>query len=144
MPIDLSFDPSEIPLLTDLYELTMAASFFAQGFNRPACFGISVRRLPARRGFLVAAGLERLLEALEQFRFKPVIINYLASLKLFTSDFLDFLGNLRFTGNIYAMAEGSIFFCGRAHYRSARSANRGTAARDSGDQPNWNGLAYRD
>ena len=47
MPIDLRFDPNEIPLLTDLYELTMAASYFTLGFNRPACFGISVRRLPA-------------------------------------------------------------------------------------------------
>jgi nicotinic acid phosphoribosyltransferase len=45
MPIDLRFDPNEIPLLTDLYELTMAASYFALGFNRPACFGMSVRRL---------------------------------------------------------------------------------------------------
>jgi len=64
MPIDLRLDPNEIPLLTDLYELTMAASYFALRFNRPACFGMSVRRLPPRRGFLVSAGLERLLEVL--------------------------------------------------------------------------------
>ena len=59
MPIDLRFDPNEIPLLTDLYELTMAASYFALGFNRPACFGMSVRHLPPRRGFLVAARRDR-------------------------------------------------------------------------------------
>jgi hypothetical protein len=59
MPIDLRFDPNEIPRLTDLYELTMAASYFALGFNRPACSGMSVRCLPPRRGFLVAAGLHR-------------------------------------------------------------------------------------
>lgn len=112
MPIDMRFDPNEIPLLTDLYELTMAASYFALGFNRPACFGMSVRRLPARRGFLVAAGLERLLEALEQFQFEPPIIEYLASLGLFKSDFLDHLGKLRFTGEVHAMAEGTIFFAG--------------------------------
>jgi nicotinate phosphoribosyltransferase len=112
MPIDLRFEPNEIPLLTDLYELTMAASYFALGFNRPACFGISVRRLPPRRGFLVAAGLERLLEALEQFRFEPATLDYLASLQLFKSDFLDFLSELRFTGEVHGMAEGTIFFAG--------------------------------
>ena len=112
MPIDLRFDPNEIPLLTDLYELTMAASYFALGFNRPACFGMSVRHLPPRRGFLVAAGLERLLEALEQFRFESTIIDYLASLQLFKSDFLDLLGKLRFTGEVHAMAEGTVFFAG--------------------------------
>jgi len=112
MPIDLRFDSNEIPLLTDLYELTMAASYFALGFNRPACFGMSVRRLPPRRGFLVAAGLERLLEALEQFRFEPAILDYLASMQLFKSDFLDFLGKLRFTGEVHAMAEGTVFFAG--------------------------------
>src|SRR5713226_8886683 len=62
MPTDLRFDPNETPLFTDLYELTMAASYFEIGFNDPACFTMSSRRLPARRGFLVAAGLERLLE----------------------------------------------------------------------------------
>ncbi len=112
MPIDLRFDPNEIPLLTDLYELTMAASYFTLGFNRPACFGMSVRRLPPRRGFLVAAGLERLLEALEQFRFEPAIIDYLASIRLFKSDFLDMLGKLEFTGEVHAMAEGTVFFAG--------------------------------
>ena len=69
----------------------MAASYFALGFNRPAGFGISVRCLPPHRGFLVAAGLESLLEALEQFRFEPAILDYLASLQLFKSDFLNFL-----------------------------------------------------
>src|SRR5579875_117298 len=112
MPIDLRFDAEEIPLLTDLYELTMAASYFAHGLNGPACFGVSVRRLPAHRGFLVAAGVERLLEALEQFRFTPEIVDYLASLKLFKTDFLTYLATLRFTGEIHAMAEGTIFFPG--------------------------------
>ncbi len=99
MPIDLRFDPNEIPLLTDLYELTMAASYFALGFNRPACFGMSVRHLPPRRGFLVAAGLERLLEALEQFLFEPAIVDYLVTASV-RMDFLDILGKLRFTGEV--------------------------------------------
>ena len=110
MSIDLRFDPNEIPLLTDLYELTMAASYFTLGFNENSCFGMSARRLPPQRGFLVAAGLERLVEALEEFRFEPPIIDYLDSLRIFTADFLDFLGKLRFTGEIHAMPEGTIFF----------------------------------
>ena len=110
MPIDLRFDPGEVALVTDLYELTMAASYFALGYNEPACFDLNVRRMPPRRGFLVAAGLERLLEALEDFHFTPDALDYLASLQLFNPDFLDFLRKLRFTGEIYALPEGTIFF----------------------------------
>jgi nicotinate phosphoribosyltransferase len=110
MPIDLRFDPDEVALLTDLYELTMAASYFALGYNDLACFSLSVRRMPARRGFLVAAGLERLLEALEDFHFAPDAIDYLKSLQLFKPDFLAFLAAIRFTGEIYALPEGTVFF----------------------------------
>src|SRR6266436_3491520 len=110
MPIDLRFDPNETALFVDLYELTMAASYFQIGYNGPACFGLSARRIPARRGFLVTAGIERLLEALEEFRFEPPMIDYLDSLKLFAADFLEFLGKLRFTGDVVAMPEGTIFF----------------------------------
>lgn len=110
MPVDLRLDSNETPLVTDLYELTMAAAYFQIGFNDPACFSMSSRKLPAHRGFLVAAGLERLLEALEEFRFEQPILDYLDSLKIFAADFLAFLGRLRFTGDVVAMAEGTIFF----------------------------------
>ena len=110
MPIDLHFEPAETPLLTDLYELTMAASYFQMGFNERACFTLSVRRLPPHRGFLVAAGLERLLEALEQFRFSQSALDALDALKLFTPEFLQFLGNLRFTCAVDAVFEGTILF----------------------------------
>jgi nicotinate phosphoribosyltransferase len=110
MPIDLRFEPGEIPLLTDLYELTMAASYFQMGFNDRACFTLSVRRLPPRRGFLVAAGLERVLEALEQFHFNQATLDTLDGLKLFSPEFLHFLGHLRFTCEIDAVLEGTIFF----------------------------------
>ncbi|MEA2679548.1 MAG: nicotinate phosphoribosyltransferase [Candidatus Binataceae bacterium] len=110
MPIDLRFAPDEAPLLTDLYELTMAASYFALGFNQPSCFYLGVRRMPLKRGFLVAAGIDRMLEALEQFRFEPDALEYLESLKLFAPEFLAFLGNLRFTGDVHAVPEGTIFF----------------------------------
>ncbi len=110
MPIDLRLEPAEVPLLVDLYELTMAASYFKLGFNQPATFSLSVRRMPPRRGFLVVAGIERLLEAVEQLRFDADALDYLASLNLFEADFLTFLGNLRFTGDIFAMTEGAIAF----------------------------------
>jgi nicotinate phosphoribosyltransferase len=112
MPIDLRFDPHETPLLADLYELTMAASYFKLGFNERAYFSLSVRRLPPPRGFLVAAGLERLLEALEQFQFSQAALDSLDSLKLFDTEFLQFLGSLRFTCEVEAVPEGTIFFAG--------------------------------
>ena len=110
MPIDLRFDANEAASLVDLYELTMAASYFAIGYNDAACFNLTIRRMPPRRGFLVAAGLERLLEALEEYRFEPPILDYLDSLKIFAPEVLGFLGNMRFTGEVFAMPEGSIFF----------------------------------
>jgi nicotinate phosphoribosyltransferase len=110
MPIDLRFEPGEVPLLTDLYELTMAASYFQMGFNERACFTLSVRRLPPRRGFLVAAGLERMLEALENFQFSQAALDSLDGLKLFSPEFLHFLGNVRFACEVDAVSEGTIFF----------------------------------
>ena len=110
MPLDLRLDRDELPLFVDLYELTMAASYFAIGFNQPATFSLSVRRLPASRGFLVAAGLERLLEVIEELRFTQVALDYLDSLGLFKPEFLHFLGTMRFSGDVRAMAEGTIFF----------------------------------
>lgn len=110
MPIDLRLDSAEVPLLVDLYELTMAASYFEHGFNDPATFSLALRRLPETRGFMVAAGLERILELLEEFGFDSGAIEYLDSLRLFRSEFLEFLSRLRFTGSVRAMPEGTIFF----------------------------------
>ncbi|MGH7907086.1 MAG: nicotinate phosphoribosyltransferase [Candidatus Binataceae bacterium] len=107
---DLRFEPEETALLTDFYELTMAASYFATGYNDTACFSLMTRRMPPRRGFLVAAGLERFLEALEDLRFDQSAIDYLGSLGIFAADFLDFLSHLRFTGQVRAVPEGTIFF----------------------------------
>ena len=110
MTSDLHLDQDEVALLTDLYELTMAASYLEHGFNQPSCFSLCVRRLPQRRGYLVAAGLERLFEAVEALRFNADAIAYLDSLQLFKPEFLDYLSHFRFTGNIRAMPEGTIVF----------------------------------
>ena len=87
MPIDLRLDPAEVALLTDLYELTVGAAFFEHGFNDTASFEVSMRRMPSGRGFMVAAGIERLIEALEEYRFDAAAIEHLETLQLFKPAF---------------------------------------------------------
>ncbi len=81
MPIDLRLDPAEVALFTDLYELTVGAAFFEHGFNDTASFEVAMRRMPSGRGFMIAAGIERLIEALEEYRFDASAIGHLESLQ---------------------------------------------------------------
>jgi nicotinate phosphoribosyltransferase len=97
-------------LFTDLYELTMAASYARERMQGPATFSLFVRRLPATRAFLVAAGLEDALEYLRNFRFSTSSLDYLRSLGDFDDAFLSMLGGLRFTGDVRAVAEGTVVF----------------------------------
>lgn len=97
-------------LFTDLYELTMAQAYWQAGVTRPARFSMFVRRMPAERGYLVFAGLDDMLAALESLRFSPDEIGYLRSLNLFREDFLDWLAQLRFSGSVRAMREATPFF----------------------------------
>jgi nicotinate phosphoribosyltransferase len=112
MPIDLRLDPGEVALLTDLYELTVSAAFFEHGFNHLASFEVAMRRMPPGRGYMIAAGIERLAEALEEYRFDGPAIEHLGSLQLFKPAFLEFLSTLRFTGSVRAIPEGTIYFPG--------------------------------
>ena len=98
------------PLLTDLYELTMAASYFANRVSADATFSLFIRDYPPNRNFFVVAGLEEALAWLEAFRFSPEDLAYLKSTGLFESDFLRFISELRFSGEVRAMPEGTIFF----------------------------------
>jgi nicotinate phosphoribosyltransferase len=95
---------------TDLYEITMAASYFREGMTGQATFSLFVRTLPQERAFLVAAGLEDVLNYLLGFRFSEESIAYLRSLNRFEPTFLDFLRGLRFTGHVRAMPEGTVLF----------------------------------
>ena len=104
------FRSDDTGLLTDLYEITMAACYFAQGMSQPATFSLFVRNLPAQRSFLLAAGLEEALRYLENLRFGPEAIHYLRDTGRFESDFLEHLADLRFSGEVMAMPEGSIVF----------------------------------
>lgn len=97
-------------LLTDLYELTMAASYHSRGMNGEATFDLFVRELPPRRNFLVVCGIEEALEYLEGLHFDEGSLEYLRSLDLFDDSFLDHLSKLRFSGEVWAMQEGEIAF----------------------------------
>jgi nicotinate phosphoribosyltransferase len=97
-------------LLTDLYQLNMLQAYLDHGETRPAVFELFVRKLPARRGFLMAAGLEQALEYLEQLRFSAEEVAWLARTGRFGDNLLDYLAGFRFTGDVHAMAEGTIFF----------------------------------
>jgi nicotinate phosphoribosyltransferase len=101
---------NESMLLTDFYQLTMLQGYFDQQMNDTAVFEFYVRRLPEKRNFLVAAGLEQVLQFLEDFSVSDEEIEWLASTKRFKGDFLDSLRTLRFTGDVHAMPEGTVFF----------------------------------
>lgn len=97
-------------LLTDLYELNMAASYLRRGMTAPATFSLFVRNLPDRWGFLVACGLERCLDFLESFRFTDEDLDYLAETQRYPSETLEAFRRLRFTGNVWAIPEGRLVF----------------------------------
>jgi nicotinate phosphoribosyltransferase len=97
-------------LLTDLYELTMAQSYLEHDKTGTAVFSLFCRTLPCERNFLVACGLETLMHKLAEFRFTEEELAYLDSLGIFSNNFLEWLSKYRFTGNLYAVPEGTIVF----------------------------------
>jgi nicotinate phosphoribosyltransferase len=99
-------------LLTDLYELNMAVSYLRRGMTGPATFSLFARRLPPDRGFLIAAGLEDCLAFLEQFAFTPADIAWLAESQGFSEPDMEALRRLRFTGDVWAVPEGTAVFAG--------------------------------
>jgi nicotinate phosphoribosyltransferase len=97
-------------LLTDLYQLTMLASYVRRGMEAPAVFEFFVRKLPPARRFLLAAGLEQALDYLEDLRFAPAELEWVARSGRFDAGFVDYLARLRFTGDVDAVAEGTPVF----------------------------------
>src|SRR5437867_6646205 len=97
-------------LLTDLYELTMAQSYLAEGMAEQATFSLFVRTMPPNRGYLIAAGLDDALAYLEGFRFTPPDLEFLASMGMFSTALLDCLRGLRFSGSVRALPEGTVCF----------------------------------
>jgi nicotinate phosphoribosyltransferase len=97
------------PLFTDLYQLTMLQAYFREGMNERAVFDLFVRRL-RHRNYLLACGLETVLDFLETLHFTDDELDYLAEQDAFEDDFLDHLADFRFTGDVYAMPEGTPVF----------------------------------
>ena len=97
-------------LFTDLYELTMAQAYWQSGVTDEATFSLFFRSYPPERAYFVFAGLTDVLDYLEGFRFTAEDIDHLGSMGLFDSGFLAFLSEVRFTGAVNAMREGTIFF----------------------------------
>lgn len=103
-------NPLSSPLLTDLYQLTMLQGYFDAGMTETAVFELFVRKLPQGRNFLVAAGLEQALGYIENLRFSDDELDWVEGSKLFRPEFASRLADLRFTGDVHAMAEGTVFF----------------------------------
>jgi nicotinate phosphoribosyltransferase len=98
------------PLTTDLYELNMVQAYLDRGEDKEAVFEFFVRRLPPRRGFLLAAGLDDVLTYLETLRFSSSEIDWLKSTGRFRDNLIDYLAGFRFTGDVHAIAEGTVCF----------------------------------
>ncbi|MGH2709651.1 MAG: nicotinate phosphoribosyltransferase [Actinomycetota bacterium] len=96
-------------LVTDLYELRMAASYLKRGMTAPATFSLFVRDLPEKWGFLVSCGLESCLDFLETFRFEQEDLDYLGGELGYQEDTLEAFSQLRFTGDVRAIPEGRLF-----------------------------------
>jgi hypothetical protein len=130
-------DPLRSALFTDLYELTMAQAYAAEGMEAPAVFELFFREMPAQRNYFVAAGLDDVLTCLEQLRFTEDDLEYLRRDQHLSAAFLDRLRGLRFTGDVYAMPEGTPAFglSGRAARASRGADDRSPDRRDAGAQP---------
>lgn len=99
-----------LTLLTDFYELTMMQGYFKNNTNDKVIFDVFYRTNPSGSGYAVCAGLEQVIEYVKNIHFAEEDINYLRSLKIFDEDFLNFLKDFKFTGDIYAVAEGTVVF----------------------------------
>jgi len=106
-----TFNKRSIALLTDLYEITMANGYFEEGRkDTEVVFDVFYRQIPDQGGFAIFAGLEQIVEYIEQLHFSSEDVEYLRSLQLFSEPFLQYLANFSFTGNIDAIAEGTVIY----------------------------------
>ena len=102
---------ANLSMLCDFYELTMGNGYFVQGMqDRITYFDIFFRSVPDNGGYAIAAGLEQAIEYIQQLHFDEDDIAYLRSRNMFDEGFLDYLRNFRFTGDIWAVPEGTPIF----------------------------------
>lgn len=101
---------NNLTLLTDLYELTMMQGYFKNPTDQTVIFDMFYRTNPCGGAFAICAGVEQLIDYIENLRFTEEDIAYLRGLHIFEEDFLEYLSNFRFTGDIYAIPEGTVIF----------------------------------
>ena len=99
-----------LTLLTDLYELTMMQGYFESQANETVIFDVFFRENPNKGGYSVMAGLEQVIEYIKNLNFSYEDVDYLRGLGLFSEDFLHYLSGFHFSGDIYAIPEGSVIF----------------------------------
>lgn len=105
------YPDDSLALHTDLYQINMTESYWADGIhNRKAVFEIYFRKMPFGNGYAIFAGLERMLDYLRDFHFSESDLEYLEKEVGFEKDFIEYLKNMRFTGNVYSMIEGELVF----------------------------------
>ena len=105
------YDKINLTMLCDFYELTMAYGYFEKGYkDRITYFDVFYRQCPDGGGFAIAAGLEQIIDYIQELRFEPEDIEYLRSRNLFSEEFLEYLANFKFTGDIWAIPEGTPVF----------------------------------
>jgi nicotinate phosphoribosyltransferase len=108
-PFLQELNPKNMSLFTDFYELTMCASYFDNNQDEQATFDLFVRRLPENRGYLLFAGLEQVLLYLENLKFYDKQLLYLKK-QGFSNEFVEYLDSFKFTGDVWAMPEGTVAF----------------------------------
>ena len=105
------YDKINLTMLCDFYELTMAYGYFEKGYkDRITYFDVFYRQCPDGGGFAIAAGLEQIIDYIQELHFSEEDIQYLRERNLFSEEFLDYLANFKFTGDIWAVPEGTPIF----------------------------------
>ena len=100
----------DLTLLTDLYELTMMQGYYAKGQHEKVIFDVFFRQNPCKNGYSVCAGLEKVIQYIKNLNFTYEDVDYLRGLGLFSEDFLQYLSGFHFSGDIYAIPEGTVVF----------------------------------
>lgn len=104
-------DKRKLELVTDFYEITMSNGYFVKNMqDTTAYFDVFFREIPDNGGYVIFAGLEQIIDYVKNLEFDDEDINYLKSKEMFSNEFLEYLRTFKFTGNIWAVPEGTVVF----------------------------------